>query len=471
MSETETSYSIAQDIASAIKANSAKLLKILAILVAALVAALLPLPDHTLASRMTLAIFVLAAGLWVTEAIPPFATSIIVIVLQVYLLGKPEGPLQLKTQGILESYRIFINPIASPVIVLFFGGFILARAVSQCKLDRYLAHVLLRPFGSKPSSLLMGAILITGFLSMFMSNTATTAMMIAILAPLGKQLADQDPFRKALILSVPLAANVGGMGTVIGTPPNAVAVSVLGAQGYTINFLQWMIVAFPLAVLMMFIVGFVLKKLFPAQQAAIVLPEVDASLEIRWPMLVVAATALITVFLWITEPFHHIPSAVVAMIPVMVFPLFGIMGVNDLKKIEWDVLILIAGGLSLGVAMNASGLAALLMSYLPLENLPIWLILLVIAIVTIALSNFMSNTAAANILIPMVTSITLFSPLMSAVFVALCASLAMSLPISTPPNAIAFSTRAIRTQDLAIAGTLISLIGSGSVVILALLLY
>ncbi len=433
-------------------------LKVFAIIALAVGAGFLPIEGLTLGARICLMIFVGAAGLWVTEAIPPFATAIMVIVLSVYLLGTPGGPLGLDPSGVTHSYQIFLNPIASPVLVLFFGGFILAVAATKHGLDVRLARAFVKPFGTHPKMVLLGVICITAMFSMFMSNTATAAMMIAILTPLFKHFEGRDPFKKALVLAVPFAANIGGMGTLIGTPPNAVAASVLGQLGHPISFLRWMVIAMPIVIVMLFILWVLLVKIFKPRtdKFEMLFPE---DLKITWDLVIVVATFTVTVILWLAEPILKIPSAVVALLPIMIFTMFGIIGREDLRKIEWHVLILVAGGLALGVAMKQSGLSDLLVGYIKILHLSPIMLLVTISLFAVLVSNFMSNTAAANLMIPIVTSLAVVSPSLGAVVVALACSLSMSLPISTPPNAIAFATQAIETRDMARYGTLVSVFG------------
>lgn len=434
------------------------ILKLLAVIACAIASGYLPLEGMTEASRICMMIFVGAAGLWITEAVPPFATGIMVIVLSVYLLGQAGGPLGLESSGILSSYQIFLNPMASPVIVLFFGGFVLAIAASKHGLDIRLAKAFIKPFGTHPNMVLLGVILTTATFSMFMSNTATTAMMIAILGPLFSHFKGRDPFKKALVLSVPFAANIGGMGTIIGTPPNAVAASVLEKLGHEITFIKWMLIGVPIVVVLIFILWFVLLKVFKPNKDRfeILFPE---NLEITWDLVMVVITFFVTVFLWLMQPIFKIPSAVVALLPIFVFTMFGIIDREDLKKIEWHVLILIAGGLALGVAMKYSGLADVFVGYFSKIPFSSGFMLVAFVLFALALSNFMSHTAAANLLIPIIVSMSFINPLMGALSVALACSLAMSLPISTPPNAIAFATQEITTSELAKYGTLISIIG------------
>ena len=441
--------------------------KVIVILGLALGSYFLDLPGLTTGSRICLMIFVGAAGLWITEAIQPFATATMVIVLCIDFLGFPGGPLGLEAGGLEHSYRIFLNPIASPVLVLFFGGFILAVAAAKHGFDVRLAKAFLKPFGTRPRMVLLGIIMTTALFSMFMSNTATTAMMVAILAPLFKHFEGRDPFKKALVLAVPFAANIGGMGTIIGTPPNAVAASGLGESGQAVSFFQWMLVAVPVVVVMLFALWFLLIRIFKPREDhfEMLFPE---NIELTWDLVIVVVTFTVTVGLWLTQPLHGIPSGVVALLPVMVFAVFGIIDRDDLRKIEWHVLILIAGGMTLGVAMKSSGLSDVLIGLITSGGLSPLALLVVMVVFAVLISNFMSNTSAANLMIPLVTSLAVISPRVGAVAVAFACSMAMSLPISTPPNAIAFATRAITTREMARYGSIVS--AFGLVLILALIL-
>jgi len=399
------------------------------------------------AQRKCLMVFVGAAGLWITELIPPFATAIMVIVLDVYLLGLPRG-----------DVATYLHPISSPILVLFFGGFILAVAATKHGFDVRLARAFVKPFGTRPSMVLLGVILTTALFSMFMSNTATAAMMIAILAPVFRQFEEREKFKRALVLAVPFAANIGGMGTIIGTPPNAVAASVLEKSGHEVTFLGWMILAVPIVLVLLLILWALLLAIFPPKRDRfdILFPQ---PLNVTPALGIVVVTFTITVLMWLTAGLHHIPPAVTALFPVMIFTAFGVLGREDLRKIDWDILILVAGGLTLGVSMQNTGLSDWLMSQIPFGSIPQILVLAVVAVISITISNFMSNTAASNLMIPIVMAISSLTPTLGAIGVAFACSLAMSLPISTPPNAIAFATRAVSTRDMARFGTLISVCG------------
>jgi sodium-dependent dicarboxylate transporter 2/3/5 len=283
-------------------------------------------------------------------------------------------------------------------------------------------------------------------------------MMIAILGPLFHRFEGRDPFKKAIVLAVPFAANVGGMGTIIGTPPNAVAASLLAQTGHPVSFVRWMMFAVPIVVVLLFVLWLLLLRVFKprSDHLDVLFPE---GVRVTWDLVVVVITFSITVFLWFMEPVFGIPAAVVAMLPVMVFTMLGIIDREDLRNIEWPVLILIAGGLTLGVAMQASGLTDALvgdLSRIPFSTAPL---LATIAVFSLVISNFMSNTAAANLMIPLVVSIGAITPTTGAVTVAFACSLAMSLPISTPPNALAFATQVVETGDMVRYGSVVSLVG------------
>lgn len=223
----------------------------------------IPIEGLTVIEHRVMALFVLAALMWVLEPIPVYATSVLIIVLQLIMIsdrglilfrGSADDP----TFGTMISYQSIMATFASPIILLFLGGFFLAMATSKYRLDINLARILLRPFGSNPRFIMLGLMIITALFSMFMSNTATTAMMFAILVPVLKAFDPQDRGRVAFILAIPFAANVGGIGTPIGTPPNAIGLRYLTGE-HAISFGEWMLFAIPfVAVVMLFIWGFLL---------------------------------------------------------------------------------------------------------------------------------------------------------------------------------------------------------------------
>ena len=405
-----------------------------------------------------LGIVVGAAGLWMTEAMAPFATAVLVIVAQIYLLGMPGGPLGLGATGPLDSYQIFLIPLASPVLVLFFGGFVLALAVRKYGLDKRLAKALLRPFGDRPATLLLGIILITGVFSMIMSNTATTALMIAIIAPLLQGRAKDDNFSRALLLGVPFSANLGGIGTIIGSPPNAIAATALLEMGHAVTFAKWMALGIPVALMLLFVLWGILLLLYrpSGERRQLEYPEVQ---EAGTAVAVVAVVFGLTVALWLLEPLHGVPAALVALIPIAIFAPLGVTSVDDLRLLNWDVLILIGGGLSLAVGMQRSGLSLFLVEMIPFGRLALLPLMAAFALATVVFSNLMSSTAVANLLIPIAVGVATWSPMVGALLVAFSAALGMSLPVSTPPNAIAYASRRLELRDMAFTGSIVTVFG------------
>ena len=228
----------------------------------------------TVIQQRIIAIFAFATLMWVMEVVSSWATSVGIIVLML-LFTSTSGIAPFMTGDNLGEPLLYKNVMAcfaDPVIMLFIGGFVLAIAATKTGLDAQLAKVLLKPFGTKSENVLLGFLLITGLFSMFVSNTATAAMMLAFLTPVFKQLPPEGKGRIALAMSIPVAANLGGMGTPIGTPPNTIALKYLNdPEGLNMNlgFGQWMLFMMPLVALLLFISWIIIKKLFPFTQKTI----------------------------------------------------------------------------------------------------------------------------------------------------------------------------------------------------------
>ncbi len=406
-------------------------------------------------------IFVLAALLWVTEALPLFATALVVIGLEIILLANPGGWSGFGfSEGTGPTYRQILSPLSDPILVLFLGGFILARAAVKEGVDRNLAAAVLRVFGTRPYMVTLGLMLITAVFSMFMSNTATTAMMITLVSPLLLTIPNDDPLRKGLILCIPFAANIGGMGTPIGSPPNAVAIGFLRSAGQNVSFLDWMIIAVPLALLLLLLSWFLLNRVYRTQVTTLSMAGEAKGLSKRgWFVVVVFC---LTIFLWLSDQWHGLPTAVTALLPIILFTATNIIDSKDYNSLEWHILALIAGGIALGLGMELTGLDELLVSLIPGSSVFVFILLIV---ATVLLSIFMSNTAAANLIIPLGISLAMAdasgSPTLMTIYglsIALASSTAMALPISTPPNAIAYAKGGLETKDFIRMGGVVSLI-------------
>lgn len=415
-------------------------------------------PDMSPGANAALFILLFAASLWVTEAIPAFAVALLIIGLEIALLGKPDGIFAQSDR----DWEMFIEPWASPLIWLFLGGLVLAHGAQKTGLDRWVATRVATALGTRPGAVLFATMGVTFLFSMFMSNTATAAMMVAVIMPVVGALRG-DQFRKALLLGVPFAANIGGMGTIIGTPPNAIAVGMLEGR-QPIHFAQWMVVGMPPAMVLALIAGVYLLLRYPSEQRHLDLsaivggPPVGSILPL-WQRAVVMGVFILTVALWLTDGLHGIPTYVVSFIPICVFAAAMIIGPEDMRALPWDILILITGGLSLGVAISETGLADWIVAHVPLGSTHgLWLAVLV-GLFAAALSTFMSHTAAANILIPLAIPLAPDAPAMMAVCAALGSSTAMALPISTPPNAIAYAGGHLQASDFLGGGLLLGILG------------
>jgi sodium-dependent dicarboxylate transporter 2/3/5 len=348
--------------------------------------------------------------------------------------------------------------------MLFLGGFFLADAAAKFRLDRNLAGVLLKPFGRNPASLIGGLMGITALLSMFMSNTATTAAMMAVILPVSATLAPADPLRTGLALSIPVAANIGGLGTPVGSPPNAIALGRLADEGIRIDFLTWMALTVPIAVVILGVAWFVIVRQFPAQADEVDV-HIGGDFDRSRHATILYVTFAVTVFLWLSEPVHGVPSTIVGFVPVVVLLATGVMDSDDLRRVNWHVLWLVGGGIALGSGVAASGLDVWLVGLVNWSDLSRFALVGGLVLFALIMSTVISNSATANLLIPIGVSLAASSaidlePALAAVVIAVACSLAMALPVSTPPNAIAFATGAVETRDLARTGIVLGAIGA-----------
>lgn len=432
-------------------------------------------PGLNLAGHFAMSIFLMAAIFWMFETIPIYSTSILVIFFQVILLSS-EGFISYSGGDYSPlPYSRFIATLADPIIILFLGGFVLADASVKYDFDKSMTRLLLRPFGTSPKYIILGLMTVTAVLSAFMSNTATTAMMITVILPIVARMEPGDPARIGIALSIPFAANIGGIATPIGTPPNAVVIAALNQQGIDVAFSSWMLYATPLAIVMLFIAWQVLLKLYPPSVDNVPL-KLDGKLKKSRNAIILYVTFALTVLLWVTEGLHGIRSAIVALIPVAVLTLTSAFDKQDIRKLPWEVLWLIAGGIALGISMQATGLAEWMVAAISWENFGYLLLLAVFGAVALIMSNFLSNTVTASLLIPLAITLGtsgilegVFGMLMIGLVIALSASFAMVLPISTPPNAIAVSTGLIKTKNMITAGLIIGIIGLGLIILLSVI--
>lgn len=479
-----TGYNIVQAIHAAKKTHRYKLGGYLRVMLAVIVSlSIATLPTKSLGieglsvvEQRVIATFVFAAIMWLSEAVPSWCTSVVIITVMLFTTSTSAFNMfqgtyingELVKHENLIPYKDLMHCFADPTIMLFLGGFVLAIGLTAAKVDLYLARIMLKPFGTKSENVLLGFILVTALFSAFVSNTATAAMMIAFLTPVLKSLPADGKGRIALALAIPLGANIGGIATPIGTPPNTIALGYLSESlGYNISFGEWMLKMTPFVIILLLVGWVFLRVMFPFKQKTIEV-KIDGELEPSYKTWVVIATFVITVLLWCWPTETGLNSYTIAFVPLASFCLFGIVNRRDLEEINWSVIWMVAGGFSLGVAMNKSGLGQHLIDTIPFGEWPAIIVMLIAGLVCFGFSNFISHSAAASLLVPVLglvagamTTTTGDTGIAARMLicVALASSVSMILPISTPPNAIAHSTGMIEQKDMIKTGIFIGIIG------------
>lgn len=406
---------------------------------------------------------------WVTEAAPIAATALLPMVL-LPLLG-------------VSDIAAASAPYANPVIYLFFGGFILAMAFEKSGLHLRLAFALVRAMGTRPDRIVLGFMLAGAFISMWVSNTAAVLMLLPLATSLmtSREPASSTSFERSLLLGVAYAATIGGYGTLIGTPPNALLAGFLAeTQGVRLGFLDFMLVGMPIVIVGVPATWLVLTKVVFRDTHSTTLDftaldrarrELGAVSRIEKFVAVVATS---TALAWITQPWlvRVVPGlseagiAVACAVVLLVVPVDGslrrVLDWKAAERIPWGVLVLFGGGLSLASAIQGSGLAAWIGDSVGgLHGMaPLLLIVIVVTVITF-LTEFTSNTATAAAFLPIAASVAVgagMNPLVLAVAAGLAASNGFMLPVGTPPNAIVFASGKVTVPQMARAGLLVDLI-------------
>ena len=414
---------------------------------------------------------------WVFEAIPIFATALLPMIL---------FPCT-KVFNLVDA----TSPYASPIIFLFMGGFMLALAMEKHQLHRRIALNLIRLTGTNANGIILGFMLATAVLSMWISNTATAVMMLPIALSVVKLLEAHENsfsgfnrFKAALFLSIAYSANVGGMATIIGTPPNVVLVGLVKSiLGIEISFVNWLIIGIPTVAIMLIIIYQMLTKVLfrhgitKIEKAELFLSQElkqlgNWSKEEKWVAIIFGLTA----FCWIfktqinsileIEILNDTVTAMSGGLATFLIPLNRsgkmLMNWEDMKNLPWGILILFGGGMALAKAMETAGFVDMIGEAISqYQNIPLWLLLLILTVLALFLTEVMSNVALTTIAIPMVLSIANgldVNPLLLAIPVAMATSCAFMMPISTPPNAIVFSSGYISIKQMVRAGILLNII-------------
>ncbi|HKK73969.1 MAG TPA: SLC13 family permease [Saprospiraceae bacterium] len=393
-------------------------------------------------------ILVATAILWISEAIPLYITSLGVLFFSILWLMPA-----LETAGIEASKNDFLIAFFGDITLLFMGGFVLAALLNKYGISQMLAQNILKRTGSSSNRILFSIILVSAFLSMWISNTGTAAMMFAIMAPVIMELPDTNPFSKGIALAIPFACNIGGIGTPIGTPPNAIAMEYITQTGIEITFFSWMLIAIPLMLLLLFLLWKILLRIYPPAEKEVHL-HIEADHDFGASQYLVVGIFLLTVIGWLTSGLTGISTGTVGLFVVLTAFGTRLLETQDFKNISWDILFMLGGGLCLGIALQKSGFTATIADLIPTQGSYL-LLLLILLIISAVMTTFMSNTATANLLIPVAVSLP-NGELILSVAIALMCSTSMALPISTPPNAIAFGSGLLKSKDMLSSGLVLT---------------
>ncbi len=394
--------------------------------------------------------------LWVTEVIPLYVSAL-------------TGSFLLLSLGDFSAKDIF-QPYFDPVIVLFFGGFILAQGLRKYEIDHLMAHEILIRMGDRPAFFVLGLMLVTAFLSMWMSNTASAAIMIPISIIVLREnnlFHEQSRFAKGTVLAIAYAATIGGIGSLVGSPPNAIAAKYLGEKNISLDFFGWMIKALPFVVLALFFTWFLLI-LFNKPEIKKIQFEYKAR-KLNRPQKIIFIVFLVTVIGWLTTKFTGLSPSTVALIPVITLFSLGLLNETDLSQISWSTLLLFGGGLSLGSAINQVGIDSWLVTLVQgsIGDIPLFLTLLVFVFFGMLVTMVASNTASAAILIPLMLPLSnsLGIDIKSiALLIAIGVSLDFMMPVGTPPNAIAYATGVVNVREMINNGFMVN-IGTGLILV------
>ncbi len=443
-------------------------------------------------TKVTLGLVLLMVIWWVTEAVPIPVTAILpgIILPLFHITGIYQEKLfQFTGKNILSNY-------ANPIIFLFLAGFLLAAALQKWKLDKRLTLFILTRgnLANSTSSVLLGMMCIAAFLSMWISNTATTAMLLplgaGVLTQSGSKIGESN-FGKALMLGIAWAASIGGVGTIIGTPPNGICVSILSSSGIRqFNFIEWMKFGIPFVILFIPIAWFVILKVFPPEikniqggKELIIEQQKKLGSWSKAEKLTIMGF-LFVVFLWVSNPFWRyifpahlsenlkwFDENIIALFGVLILFLLPVdwkkqkfvLDWSDAKFVDWGTLLLFGGGIALSDGMFKTGLANWLaktaVSFLGTPSTFIMMFVLIILLEL--LTEVTSNTAVVSMMIPIIISIargTGNDPVALSVAATLAASMAFMLPVATPPNALVYGTGYIKITDMIKGGIVLDII-------------
>ena len=417
---------------------------------------LLKEPQFTDSQIYVLFLLFFAVGLWMTEAIPAFAVSLFIIAYLVYTFGNPN------LNSAPEKIDRYVTTFASSVIWLLLGGFFMAAAMTKTGLDKRLLALTLKMSGTRPVNILIALMFTTMTFPMLMSYTATTAMVVAAMMPMLSSLG-KSPVTKGLLLGVSIAAAVGGMGTIIASSTNAVAAGLLEEAGMPMNFFKWLQYGLPVTVVLTAICCYVLNRKFIKNAERISLDFLKdtaaMSKELLTQRIIVLIIIVVTVLFWMTTSVHGIKTAAICAIPIVGLTVTSVLTKDDMKKLPWDTLFLVAGGLSLGEAIDSTGILNHYASQIQDMHISPVFLILILSYMAMIFSNVASNIAACMLLIPLGMTLLPGYKMEVAISIALSSSACVFLPISTPPNLIVYSTGLLEQKDFRTGGIIVGLLG------------
>ena len=395
--------------------------------------------------------------LWITEAIPLWVSSLIV-------------PIVLVAAG-AQGAKAALAPFFHPIIALFFGGFLMAEALRRVGLDKRAALQIVVRAGKSPVALFAALLGLSAFLSMWMSNTAATALLVPIALAVTEPLGHLG-YRKAVVLGIAYAATLGGTGSAIGTPANPIAIAFLDEfVGHSISFGGWFLYGLPLVLLFLPVLGIYLwrrsrvdidRATFDAARAT-----AREELERLGPMTrdewVVVAVFCVVVGLWLTQQFHGLNTGIVALLGAVLLAVFGKLQEEDLGRISWSALLTFGGGLALGGFLVQSGTSDWIATrFSGLSGLPPIVGVTATAMLALGLTAVASNTATAAMLVPLaipLAGILGVDAKLLVLVVAIASSIDFALVIGTPPTMIAYSTRLFKAREIFRMGVVLDLLG------------
>lgn len=411
-------------------------------------------------AKIALGLLFAVAALWLSELIPLAATAMFIPVVTV-------------VAGVTDAQSV-LEPFAHPIIVLFLAGFLMAEGMHRTGIDRRVALTILSRSSLRPTLLMLTMMALTAFLSMWMSNTAAVALIIPIALAVLEKIPAEDgctDFRRALILGIAYAATIGGVGSAIGTPANMLAITYLNEfAGAHFTFVDWFRIGLPMTLIMVPVIWLYLLLSFRVRSGA--LGAVDRAVYLRdlaalGPLKagerIILATFVTVMTLWLTEQWHALPTAIVALGGALALFVTGLIDREDLQRVNWNALLTFGGGLAIGTLLLQTGVSDWIALRLTgLAELPPTVVIVLIAALTLLTGAFISNTACAAMLIPIalpLAQVLQIDPTLLVAVVAIASSVDFALVVGTPPTMLAYSTGLFRVRDIVRRGVALDLIG------------